>query len=145
MNSDKINWAVIEHRLEKLNKDQTWLALQLGIGKSAVANWKIRGEAPASNATALANHLQVTIDELLGPDGEVEPSKRGHKKPLSDEAQELIRCVTRLDAIGDLARKTIVLHAGLLRIASELMPFGCGARADRTRAAFDVPRGKFRD
>lgn len=37
---------------------------------------------------------------------------------LSDEARELILCVTRLDAVGDLARKTFVWHTGLLQLSS---------------------------
>jgi hypothetical protein len=47
-----------------------------------------------------------------------EISNTGHNNALSDEARELILCVTRLDALGDLARKTFIWHTGLLQLSS---------------------------
>jgi hypothetical protein len=47
-----------------------------------------------------------------------EISNTEQNNALSDEARELILCVTRLDAVGDLARKTFTWHTGLLQLSS---------------------------
>lgn len=64
---------------------------------------------------ALAGALKTTPWFLLfGIHASGEAPIRGQLTPLSDEAEELIECVRRLDKAGEVARKTFTLHAGLL-------------------------------
>lgn len=64
---------------------------------------------------ALAGALKTTPWFLLfGIHASGEAPIRRQLTPLSDEAEELIECVRRLDKAGDLARKTFALHTGLL-------------------------------
>jgi cob(I)alamin adenosyltransferase len=45
---------------------------------------------------------------------------RGAKMPLSDEANELIQCVIRLDGLGDTARILFRAQAEILAVAASL-------------------------
>lgn len=117
MESKNISWDVIEARLKEIGKGPKWLADELGIGKQAVANWKPRGGAPASYAKDLATHLGISISELLGSDDLIDAPKRRDNQPLSNEARELISCVTRLDALGEIPRKMFEYHKGLLLLS----------------------------
>lgn len=69
----------------------------------------------------IARRIEVTFEKeegWLDHEWGVEPSIRGHKSALSDEAKSLILCVERLDGLGDLARKTFTYHTGLLLLSS---------------------------
>lgn len=46
---------------------------------------------------------------------------------LSGEALALIECVRRLDSVGDLARKTFILHSGLLQVSSAFSELQTGS------------------
>jgi hypothetical protein len=81
-----------------------------------------------------------------------ENSNTEQNNALSDEAKELILCVTRLDAVGEIARKTFSWHTGLLQLSAAFAEFQTrSARAqmleetDRLMAARiepGVPHGK---
>lgn len=117
MEKDQIKWAKIQSALERLEKDQKWLGDALGIGKAAISNWRDRGHAPASRAKALASILRTSVDELLGYEEYIDAPKKHEKIPLSDEARELILCVTRLDSLGEIPRRMFELHKGLLLLS----------------------------
>lgn len=118
MEKPRISWKIIESALARLGKDQVWLGDRLGIGKNAVNNWKGRDNgAPAAYAPKLAPLLGISIGELLGSDDLIDVPKRHDKQPLSDEAQELISCVVRLDALGEIPRQMFVHHKGLLLLS----------------------------
>jgi hypothetical protein len=71
----------------------------------------------------------------------------GAISPLSDEAKSLILCVERLDALGELSRKTFAYHTGLLQVsaaAAELQTTSARAQMleqiERTLSPrFDIP------
>lgn len=65
------------------------------------------------------------------------PSIIGQICPLSDEAKSLILCVERLDAIGDLARKTFALHQGLLLLSSVATELQTGSAQSQMLAEVD--------
>lgn len=44
-------------------------------------------------------------------------SNSGQNEMLSIEARNLISCVARLDEIGEIARKSFILHTGLLQLS----------------------------
>jgi SOS-response transcriptional repressor LexA len=65
METIKIPWPVIEHKLALLGKRPAWLALQLRTGTNTVTNWKKRGGAPVSRVREIADALQCSAEELL--------------------------------------------------------------------------------
>jgi hypothetical protein len=82
-----------------------------------VTNWKQRGGAPASRAWELHTIFDIPVEQLLGNDPS-NPSKRVHKRHLSKEAERLILCVTRLDGLGEPARKLFENQYVLMEIAA---------------------------
>lgn len=114
----KILWPVIQANLDRLERDQAWLARQLGVHTNVVTNWKQRGGAPASRARELQQIFDTPVDQLLG-NGPDDSLKRVPKRHLSNEAQALILCVTRLDGFGDQARKLFANQLSTMEIAAE--------------------------
>lgn len=113
----KILWPVVQANLDRLERDQAWLARQLGVHTNVVTNWKQRGGAPASRAWELQRIFDAPVDELLG-NGPDDSPKRTPKRHLSEEAQALILCVTRLDGFGESARKLFSNQLSLMEIAA---------------------------
>ncbi|MBB5509592.1 helix-turn-helix domain-containing protein [Paraburkholderia atlantica] len=113
---NKIPWAPIEARLAKMERKIPWLADRLGVDKNAIYNWTKRGGVPMTYLPQLMKELGLSADELM-PNVSINSRIRDQNQPLSEEAEMLIRCVRRLDGLGDLARKTFVLHARLLLLA----------------------------
>lgn len=73
----------------------------------------------------------------------------GIDNTLSGEAEALIACVRHLDGVGELARKTFILHTGLLQVSSAFTELQTGsarsqmlAETDRLLASsLEIPSG----
>lgn len=111
-------------RLRKLKSDSglsfTAIAEACSVTYQTVQQWcKDGGTYPKiENLEPLAGVLKTTPWYLLfGIHAGGESPIKDPFPALSDEANELIQCVIRLDALGDLARKAFVLHQGLLLLA----------------------------
>lgn len=113
----KIVWPVIEAHLKRLERDQAWLARQLGVHTNVVTNWKQRGGAPASRAWELQAIFETPVDELLVSESFNSP-KRAQKRHLSDIAEALILCVARLDGLGEPAHKLFSNQLSIMEIAA---------------------------
>ncbi|BEH18887.1 hypothetical protein [Burkholderia pseudomallei] len=61
----------------------------------------------------------------------------GQNSALSDEAKRLISCVVRLDSVGELARKTFLIHAGLLQLSAAFIEFQTGSAQSQMLAEID--------
>lgn len=108
-------------RLRKLQakRDLTFKAIgkACGVTYQTVQQWAQDGGTypKIENLEPLAEALNTTPWFLLfGISTSGEPSIKDPFPALSDEANELIQCVIRLDKDSDLARKTFALHTGLL-------------------------------
>lgn len=66
-----------------------------------------------------------------------ESSISGDNETLSDEAKSLILCVRRLDSVGELARKTFLLHTGLLQLSAAFTEFQTGSAQSQMLAEVD--------
>jgi transcriptional regulator with XRE-family HTH domain len=53
-------------RLREMEKTQGWLAELVGVSINAVSKWIKTGRISRENAMAVAPHLRMTLDELLG-------------------------------------------------------------------------------
>jgi hypothetical protein len=114
----KIPWPAVDAQLKRIKRRAPWLAEELGVEKNAIYNWPKRGGVPMAYLPKLVSLFDISSDELLEAAAAKSP-KRSQNSALSDEARELIQCVVRLDAMGDLDRKTFVLHAALLELAKK--------------------------
>lgn len=113
-----IPWARIESKMTG-HKNQPWLANELGVTKAAVTNWKARGGIPLEHAPVIADLLDIPLEDLMGAvDPSLKSVNRGLKRHLSKEAQELILCVTRLDGLGEPARKLFSNQLSILEVAA---------------------------
>lgn len=117
-----MNWhtRITEAREAKgLSKAQ--LARDCGVSSPTVTDWE---SGKIKNLDA-ANMLRIC--KILGVDpnwlvfGIPKSPKRNEFSALSNEAQNLIKWVIQLDALGDPALKTFELHAALLQVAHDLM------------------------
>jgi len=61
----------------------------------------------------------------------------GTYNALSGEAEALIACVRHLDGIGELARKTFILHTGLLQVSSAFTELQTGSARSQMLAETD--------
>ena len=113
-----IPWSRIDSYVSG-DRNQPWLARQLGVSKAAVTNWKARGGIPLEHASALSEIFDIPIAELMGVGEADKTSKRGPNRPLSDAAREAILCVVRLDAFDEESRDLLKHHASLLGFAYE--------------------------
>ena len=68
---------------------------------------------------------------------ELDTSIKSPNSVLSDEAKSLILCVERLDSVGELARKTFLLHTGLLQVSAAFTEFQTGAAQSQMLAEVD--------
>jgi DNA-binding transcriptional regulator YdaS (Cro superfamily) len=62
---------VILRRLKEMTSTQSWLAETVGVSVNAVSKWIWVGEISALNAKAVADALEITLDELLAE--EIDP------------------------------------------------------------------------
>lgn len=117
-------------RIRKLRKDLDLsyqaIADACGVKWQTVQQW-CKDEAEGGtypkidNLEPLARLLKTTPWYLLwGVEVGANPPIKEAKTPLSDQADELIQCVIRLDKAGDPARKTFAHHTALLRFADEI-------------------------
>jgi hypothetical protein len=120
IDENKIPWEPIEARLREMKRKAPWLADELGVDKNAVYNWPKRGGVPMTHLPKLIKTLGIPADELLAS-GTVNSPNTEEKTPLSDEAEQLIQCVLRLDGLGELARKTFAGHLTLLTLAEQML------------------------
>ena len=67
----------------------------------------------------------------------MDTSNSDQNPALSDEAKSLILCVVRLDSVGELARKTFLLHTGLLQVSAAFTEFQTGAAQSQMLAEVD--------
>lgn len=60
-------WEVIEGAMARRRpqRDQAWLAVQLGIGEQAITNWKTRG-VPKGRYLEIADLLGLTVKQVAG-------------------------------------------------------------------------------
>lgn len=64
----------------EIKKSPSAVALELGLTKTAVSNWKNRGTSPTdANAQLIADYFKITVSELLG---------ENEKKPTTPEGSE---------------------------------------------------------
>lgn len=64
-----------------INKRPSAVALEIGINKSTVSNWKMRGTHPTdSTLQMIADYFDITVDELLS---------ENENKPAPDDGNEL--------------------------------------------------------
>lgn len=90
-----------------------------GVSYQTVQQWsKDDGTYPKiENLESLAGVLKTTQWFLLfGIHATGEAPIKEQLPSLSDEAEELIQCVIRLDKAGGLARKSFIFHTGLLSL-----------------------------
>jgi transcriptional regulator with XRE-family HTH domain len=80
------------------------VGVQDAFGYNAV--WLVLGKGPKKGNSSV--------------DGDVDSSNRGQNTVLSNEAERLIQCVTRLDRAGVEARKTFAYTLGILEIVERL-------------------------
>jgi len=113
-------------RLRRFRKDLDLSYQQIadvcGVKWQTVQQWcKDDGTYPKiENLEPLASLLKTTPWYLLwGVDSGGELSNTEGNTPLSDEANELIQCVIRIDGDSVPARKSFPLHTGLLTLAYE--------------------------
>lgn len=107
------------------------------------------GDAKAREIEEAYEKERGWLDHDHSPQHSFEPLISGQNTPLSDEARELILCVTRLDAAGQISRKTFRLHTGLLSLSAASTELQTGlarsnmlAEADRLLAArLEIPEG----
>jgi transcriptional regulator with XRE-family HTH domain len=111
-------------RLRRLRREKGLsyqsIADACGVKWQTVQQWcKDGGSYPkVENLEPLASLLGTTPWYLLfGVDGTGVMKDTRDKPLLSDEAEDLISCVSRLDGLGDVARKTFALHTGLLLLS----------------------------
>ena len=77
----------MKKRREELKLSQEYVAGQLGVSRQAVSKWETgQSEPTASNLVHLADILEISLSELVGPhqDGEARPAferEGGRKKP----------------------------------------------------------------
>lgn len=57
----------------------------------------------------------------LDQDRDLKPANTGQKAPLSAEAELLIQCVLRLDALGPAASQMFAHHRALLTLAEQML------------------------
>jgi putative transcriptional regulator len=63
-----LNWEVVEHKLEQIGKNQTWLADELGVSNNTVSNWAYGYRQIASKYLyAMADLLKLDVRQLLIP------------------------------------------------------------------------------
>ncbi|MBR8054182.1 hypothetical protein [Burkholderia vietnamiensis] len=68
---------------------------------------------------------------------DVHRSISGQNNALSDEAKSLISCVVRLDSVGEIARKSFILHTGLLQLSAAFTEFQTGSAQSQMLAEVD--------
>lgn len=68
---------------------------------------------------------------------DVDAAISGDNNALSDEAKALIRCVTELDKVGDLARKTFIYSRGLLQLSASYTELQTGSARSQQLAEID--------
>ena len=84
-----------------VNKSPSAVALEIGLNKSAVTNWKKRGSVPNdSNLLQIANYFNVSTDYLLG----IEQKKIAIDE--DDEIQEMIEELKNRPGMRILFSKT---------------------------------------
>lgn len=113
-----IPWDRIEPHMTG-HRNQPWLAGQLGVTKAAVTNWKGRGGIPLEHAPRISALFEIPLEDLMGVLDDGKSPNRGHNRPLSDIAQEAIRCIVRLDAFDGSSRDLLKHHLALMEIAEE--------------------------
>lgn len=113
-----IPWSQIDAYITG-DRNQPWLARQLGVSKAAVTNWKTRGGIPLEHAPAISSLFDLPLEGLMGVSGVDKPSNRGPNRPLSDAAREAILRVVRLDAFDEESRDLLKHHAALMEFAYE--------------------------
>ena len=115
-------------RLRKIRKDKDLsyqkIANACGVSWQTVQQWcRDGGPFPKiENLEPLASLLETTPWYLLfGVDAAGNLSNTEEKTALSDEADELIQCVVRLDGLGALAREAFTGHLKLLALAEQML------------------------
>jgi transcriptional regulator with XRE-family HTH domain len=112
-------------RLRRLRRERDLsyqkIADACGVKWQTVQQWcQDEGSYPKiENLEPLASILETTPWYLLfGVDGTGTMSSEDSGKPsLSEEASDLIECITRLDGLGAAARKFFTLHTGLFLLS----------------------------
>lgn len=141
-------------RLRKL-RSETGLSYQAiadvcGVSYQTVQQWaKDEGTYPRiENLEPLAGALNTTPWFLLfGIHTSGEAPIKEQLAPLSDEAEELIQCVIRLDKAGGLSRKFFELHTGLLSLlltdeSRKDAPAGLDLAGRKKKSAQDLTEGE---
>ena len=83
---------IIKSRLKILGKKQAWLAERVGVSVNAVSKWTKDGKVARANAAAVAEALEITVDQLLAAAEAlalVEPGRTTLER-LNEEERELI-------------------------------------------------------
>lgn len=73
-----------------VGKKPTTVALELGISKSTVSNWKKGGHTPhAAQLQKIADYFGVTVDFLLGKEKAPTAGESSEREELTEEIMEL--------------------------------------------------------
>lgn len=93
-----------------INKRPSAVALDIGINKSTVSNWKNRGTAPTpSTLQMIASYFNVTVEELLSED---------ENKPAPNDGNELTDTQREaLDLIQEMSEDQLRVFIATLKAA----------------------------
>lgn len=73
-----------------VNKSPSAVALELGLNKSSVTNWKKRGGTPNdSNLLQIADYFGVSVDYLLGYETKKSPDQMSEDEEVARMVEEL--------------------------------------------------------
>lgn len=96
---------VIKERLKSLERNQAWLAEQVGVSIAAVSKWTTTGKVSRENLPTVAEKLGLTVDQLLGSEpATYEPEKTWLERLNADE-KEMLELYRRCTQEGQLMLK----------------------------------------
>lgn len=110
-------------RREELGLSKAEFARRCGVSAPTVNDWENGDIKELSGPKLLKICDALSLDpwEVLAGKPRVNPPIREANSPLSDEAELLIRCVARLDGLGERAAQMFAHHASLLVLAEQMM------------------------
>ena len=78
-----------------INKRPSAVALEIGINKSTVSNWRSRGTSPTpSTLQMIADYFDITVDELLS-ENEIKPAPETGGE-LTETQQKAMRLIMNM-------------------------------------------------
>ncbi|SAL59462.1 XRE family transcriptional regulator [Caballeronia peredens] len=113
------NWNKrIASRRQEVGLSKSEFARRCDVSAPTVNDWE-NGDIKrleASNLLKICQVLDVDPWWLMFGDKTKTPNTK-ELRPVSDEAERLIQCAIRFDGLGEVARRSFTLHAGLLLLS----------------------------